>query len=128
MTIRLDQSHELEPTMWSTRVYFPPCFKLQIAFVITGGKQNKTGQYTPLARASKLLKDKGVQIVAIGVGELSTVVDDAELLDISSSNEDVFVATSFEELQNPGNARLFRRRVCDGKRSASGKYNSHAKY
>ena len=95
---------------------------MQIAFVITGGKQNKTGQYTPLARASKLLKDKGVQIVAIGVGELSTVVDDAELLDISSSNEDVFVATSFEELQNPGNARLFRRRVCDGKRSYHGKY------
>ena len=83
-----------------------------------------TGQYTPLAGVSKLLKDKGVQIVAIGVGELSTIVDDTELLDISSSNEDVFVAKSFEELQNPGNARarLFRRRVCDGKRSYHGKY------
>ena len=95
--------------------------KLQIAFVITDGKQTKTGQYTPLARASKLLKDKGVQIVAIGVGEIRTVVDYTELLDISSSDEYVFVAKTFEELQNPGNARLFRRRVCDGKRSASGK-------
>ena len=94
--------------------------KLQIAFVITDGKQTKTGQYTPLARASKLLKDKGVQIVAIGVGEIRTVVDYTELLDISSSDEYVFVAKTFEELQNPGNARLFRRRVCDGKRSASG--------
>ena len=95
--------------------------KLQIAFVITDGKQTKTGQYTPLARASKLLKDKGVQIVAIGVGEIRTVVDYTELLDISSSDEYVFVAKTFEELQNPGNARLFRRRVCDGKPSASGK-------
>ena len=95
--------------------------KLQIAFVITDGKQTKTGQYTPLARASKLLKDKGVQIVAIGVGEIRTVVDYTELLDISSSDEYVFVAKTFEELQNPGNARLFRRRVCDGKRSASSK-------
>lgn len=93
--------------------------KLQIAFVITDGKQTKTGQYTPLATASKLLKDKGVQIVAIGVGELRTVVDYTELLDIASTNEYVFVAKSFDELQNPGNARLFRRRVCDGKRSAS---------
>lgn len=95
--------------------------KLQIAFVITDGKQTKTGQDTPLAKASKLLKDKGVQIVAIGVGELRTVVDYTELLDISSSTEYVFVAKSFEQLQNPANARVFRRRVCDGKRSASDK-------
>ena len=95
--------------------------KLQIAFVITDGKQTKTGQYTPLARASKLLKDKGVQVIAIGVGELRTVVDYTELLDISSSTEYVFVAKTFEELQNPGNARVFRRRVCDGKGTASEK-------
>ena len=96
--------------------------KLQIAFVITDGKQTKTGQYTPLARASKLLKDKGVQIVAIGVGEIRTVVDYSELLDISSRSEDVFVAESFEDLQNPGKARLFRRKVCDGKLSYHAKY------
>ena len=89
--------------------------------MITDGKQTKTGQYTPLATASKLLKDKGVQIIAIGVGELRTVVDYTELLDIASTNEYVFQAKSFEELQNPANARLFRRRVCDGKRSASDK-------
>jgi len=90
--------------------------KIQIAFVITDGKQTKKGQYTPLARASELLKKKGVQIVAIGVGELRTVVDYTELLDIASSNEYVFLARSFDELQNPANARVFRRRVCDGKR------------
>jgi len=48
-------------------------------------------------------------------------VDYTELLDISSSTEYVFVAKSFEQLQNPANARVFRRRVCDGKRSASDK-------
>jgi len=43
-------------------------------------------------------------------------VDYTELLDIASSNEYVFLARSFDELQNPANARVFRRRVCDGKR------------
>ena len=96
--------------------------KLQIAFVITDGKQNKTGQHTPLARVSQLLKDKGVRIVAIGVGEFRAVLDYAELLDIASRSEDVFVAKSFEELQNPSNARQLRRKVCDGKLSYHAKY------
>lgn len=83
----------------------------KIAFVITDGKQTKTGQYTPLSIASKYLKDKGVQMIAIGVGNRNTV-DYTELLDIASQDDYVYLVESFDELQNPGQARIFRQRVC----------------
>ncbi|KAJ7381073.1 hypothetical protein OS493_004671 [Desmophyllum pertusum] len=89
----------------------------KIAIVITDGKQTKSGHYTPLATASKLLKDKGVQIIAIGVGKIRTAVDYTELLDIASANEYVYLTDSFEKLQIPGFARVFRQRVCQARPS-----------
>ena len=84
-----------------------------MAFVITDGKQTKTGSYTPLGLAAKPLRNMGVQMVAIGVGKRN-VVDARELLEIAGQDNYVYVIESFEELQNPGQAKIFRQRVCQG--------------
>ncbi|XP_022803424.1 collagen alpha-6(VI) chain-like isoform X2 [Stylophora pistillata] len=86
----------------------------KMAFVITDGKQTKTGSYTPLRRAADPLRRKGVQLVAIGVGNRNAV-DTRELLEIAGQNNYVYLIESFEELQNPGQARIFRQRICQGK-------------
>ena len=84
-----------------------------MAFVITDGKQTKTGSYTPLGLAAKPLRNMGVQMVSIGVGKRN-VVDARELLEIAGQDNYVYVIESFEELQNPGQAKIFRQRVCQG--------------
>lgn len=84
-----------------------------MAFVITDGKQTKTGSYTPLGLAAKPLRNMGVQMVAIGVGKRNAV-DARELLEIAGQDNYVYVIESFEELQNPGQAKIFRQRVCQG--------------
>nr|XP_058971731.1 uncharacterized protein LOC131798056 isoform X6 [Pocillopora verrucosa] len=86
----------------------------KMAFVITDGKQTKTGSYTPLGLAAKPLRNMGVQMVAIGVGKRN-VVDARELLEIAGQDNYVYVIESFEELQNPGQAKIFRQRVCQAR-------------
>ena len=78
--------------------------------LITDGKQSTTKAYTELSVASQGVKNKGVAVYAIGVGK---GVDAAELRDIASSQENVYVSASFKELQ-PIAVEL-RKKLCDCK-------------
>ena len=67
----------------------------QLAFVITDGKQSTKENYTRLSEASQGIKNKGVTVYALGVGN---GVDRAELEEIASSSDYVSTASSFEDL------------------------------
>ena len=69
----------------------------QVAIVITDGEQTTTKEYTPLDIASKRIKDKGVEVFALGVGGGINV---DQLREIASSNDNVFTSPGFEELVN----------------------------
>lgn len=85
-------------------------FVRQVLIVITDGAQTTTKAYTPLPRASAGVKSKGVAVYAIGVGKGAI---EAELREIASSQQNVYVAASFKELHNL--AVEIRKRLCDGK-------------
>ena len=68
---------------------------MQIALVITDGKQTTTRGFTPLDEASKDMKDKGVVVCSLGVG---SGVNSEQLRQIASSDDNVFTSTGFEEL------------------------------
>ena len=76
-------------------------FSQQVAIVITDGEQTTTQAYTPLDIASKRIKDKGVEVFALGVGS-GVKIDQLRL--IASSNDNVFTSPSFEELVNVVNS------------------------
>ena len=83
---------------------------VQVLIVITDGKQTTAKAYTELSVASQGVKSKGVAVYAIGVGKRA---DAAELREIASSQENVFISESFKELQSlAGN---IRKRLCDCK-------------
>ena len=82
---------------------------LQLAVIITDGNQTKTGQYTKLSDASRGIKNKGVTVYAVGVG---SGVDQAELEEIASRPEYVFISSSFKELQSISSG--VTRRLCEG--------------
>ena len=65
--------------------------------MITDGEQTTTKEYTPLDIASKRIKDKGVEVFALGVG--SGVKTD-QLRQIASSDDNVFTSPGFKELVN----------------------------
>jgi len=67
----------------------------QVAIAITDGEQTTTNEYTPLDIASKRIKDKGVEVFALGVG---TSVNVDQLRQIASSNDNVFTSPGFEQL------------------------------
>ena len=67
----------------------------KLIFVLTDGEQTKTGSYTPLNRASSRLKKEGVRIIAIGIGKN---VNMDELKQITSSEKDIIVAKTFDDL------------------------------
>lgn len=67
----------------------------KIAFVLTDGEQTKRFSYTPLDEASQRLKDVGVLLIAIGIGKS---VKREELEQIASSERDVIIAKSFDDL------------------------------
>ena len=84
-------------------------FPFQVLVVITDGKQTTTKPYTKLSVASQGVKSKDVAVYAVGVGK---GVDGAELREIASSQENVFVSASFKELQTL--AVEIRKRLCEG--------------
>ena len=88
----------------------PWLFVRQVLIVITDGAQTTTKAYTPLPIASAGVKSKGVAVYAIGVGK---GVNEAELREIASSQENVFVSASFKELHSL--AVEIRKRLCDCK-------------
>ena len=82
----------------------------QVLIVITDGAQTTTKAYPPLAIASAGVKNKGIAVYAIGVGKGA---NEAELREIASSQENVFVSASFKELHSL--AVEIRKRLCDCK-------------
>ena len=60
--------------------------------------------------ASQGVKNKGVAVYAVGVGKGA---DEAELREMASSQENVFISASFKELQPV--AVEIRKKLCDGK-------------
>ena len=78
--------------------------------MITDGKQTTTLPYTRLSVASQGIKDKGVTVYAIGVGNGA---DRAELEEIASGSDYVFTSSSFSDLQNI--APRITKRFCSGK-------------
>lgn len=79
--------------------------------MITDGAQTRDrGPYTPLAKASQGLKDKGVVVYALGVSR-SAQQDD--LIKIASSNDTVVRAPSFKGLD--AIAKTIREDICEGK-------------
>ena len=78
--------------------------------VITDGKQTTSKPYTELSVASQGVKNKGVAVYAVGVGKGADV---AELKEIASSQENVFISASFKELQPV--AVEIRKKLCDCK-------------
>ena len=80
----------------------------QLAFVITDGNQTTSKPYTKLSVASQGMKNKGVTVYALGVGNKAAR---AELLEISSGPQYVFSSSSFEELQKL--VSLLTREFCE---------------
>ena len=78
--------------------------------VITDGKQTTKNPFTQLSVASQGVKNKDVAVYAVGVGKGA---DEAELREMASSQENVFISASFKELQPV--AVEIRKKLCDGK-------------
>ena len=77
--------------------------------MITDGKQTTTQEYTKLSEASKGMKNKGVIVYAVGVGNGA---DTAELEEIASGSKYVYTSASFRDLQSI--APEIRKRLCGG--------------
>ena len=84
--------------------------------MITDGKQTTSKPYTKLSVASQGMKNKGVTVYALGVGNGA---DRAELLEISSGPQYVFTSSSFEGLENLG--PLLTREFCKDRVTTTGK-------
>lgn len=77
--------------------------------MITDGRQTKTGNYTRLSVASQGIKNKGVIVYTVGVG---SGVYKAELEEIASTPDKVFISSTFEDLQKISSE--LTRRICEG--------------
>ena len=65
--------------------------------MITDGQQTTDrGPYVPLSEASRGLKDKNVELFALGIG---SGVDQGQLREVASSSNNVFTAKGFEGLK-----------------------------
>ena len=72
-------------------------FYNQVLIVFTDGKQTTSQPYTELSEASQGIKNKGIEVYAVGIGK---GVDVSELQNITSSKENVLLSTSFKEVIN----------------------------
>ena len=67
---------------------------------MTHGKQARNqGPYTSLLAATQRLRDRGISMYAIGVGDR---VEVPELMDLTSSYKNVFLVDDFGDLQSSG--------------------------
>ena len=80
----------------------------KLIFVLTDGKQTKSEPYTRLDTASSPLKREGIRIIAIGIGKK---VNMGELRQITSSEKDIIVAETFDDLSQFLNPLL--KTACD---------------
>ena len=63
--------------------------------MITDGPQTTFGGFTPLDIASQGIKDKGVVVYSLGIGDN---VDSDQLKQIASSGDNVFTSVGFDKL------------------------------
>lgn len=78
--------------------------------ILTDGNQTKTGKYTPLDIASQPLKNKGVRIVTVGVGD----IDAEQMKVLSPDSRDRFNPKTFADLL-PLVETMFSSGLCTGK-------------
>lgn len=77
-------------------MYHLTVFALQALLLLTSSKQEKMqGPYTPLSAAAQGLRDRGVSIYVIGIGDKVKV---PELLDLTSDYRNLFIADDFSAL------------------------------
>jgi len=67
--------------------------------VTSSSQERKQGPYTPLSAAAQGLRDKGVSIYVIGIGDKVKV---PELMDLSSNYRNLFVADDFSTVRSRG--------------------------
>lgn len=67
--------------------------------VTSSSQERKQGPYTPLSAAAQGLRDRGVSIYVIGIGDNVKV---SELMDLSSDYRNVFVADDFSIVRSRG--------------------------
>ena len=70
-----------------------------MAIVITDGKQTDPDDLPePLAMVAARLRDRGVRIVAVGIGSLENL-DQEQLFDVAGDRADVVLAEDFDVLK-----------------------------
>ena len=90
------------------KFFFRP---FKIIIILTDGNQTTSGVFTPLDEASRPLKDKGIRIVTVGVGDI-----DAKQMEIlSPDSRDRFNPKSFNDLI-PLVETIFSSGLCTGKK------------
>ena len=70
-------------TFAGSRLHVP-----KVAILTTDGRQTKGPDTVPLYEASEPLKQKGVRVLAVGIG---SYIDVHELIEVTERNEDVFL-------------------------------------
>ena len=86
----------------------------RIAVLVTDGRQTSASDALSLERAAEPLKQAGVHVIAVGVGGN---VDKGKLRAIVTKNEDIVLATSFNQLLNMVGSLV--QHACEGKTAKS---------
>lgn len=81
----------------------------KLAFVLTDGEQTPAPGAISLERAARFLKDEGVRLIAIGIGDN---VKTDELKAIASSDKDVITADTFDGLS--AQVKPLTKAACEG--------------
>lgn len=91
-------------------MYYFVCI-LQFIIVLTDGNQTTSGKYTPLSEASRPLKEKGIRIVTVGVGN----IDANQMAVLSPNKQNRFNPKSFDDLLPLVEIMFSNASLCTGK-------------
>lgn len=81
----------------------------KVLVLLVNGKQTLTSGYIPLSQAAGPLRNAGVRIIVIGVGNVSA----NELRSVAANSRDVYLIPSFDVLLSQ--VENFKRIICEGK-------------
>lgn len=83
--------------------------------VTSSSQERKQGPYSPLSAGAQGLRDRGVSIYVIGIGDKVKV---PELMDVTSDYRNVFVADDFSTLPSWGKVvtEMIKNRTQDSSR------------
>jgi hypothetical protein len=82
----------------------------KIAVILTDGEQTKTPDAIGLDEAASPLKREGVFMISVGIGKYA---NRKELRLMTDSDDDVIMATSFDDLQK--RVVTFEKKACEGR-------------